>query len=203
MNPDLTEIWMILDRSGSMESIHSGTVEAVNAFVHDQRKEEGEARFTLRQFDNEVATVYDRIPLAEVPHMKLDDFQPRNTTALLDAVGRAILDLGRILNHTPEAERPGTVVFTILTDGMENASREFTGQQVADMIQHQKTRYNWEFLFLGADIDVNAVAGGLNIHTDDQIEYHKSNAGVKESMVRASTNVKYKRRARRTAARNA
>lgn len=199
MNTDLTEIWMILDRSGSMGSIHSGTVEAVNAFVKDQKKEPGEARFTLRQFDDEVITSYDRVALDQVTIMKLNDFEPRGTTALHDAIGQAILDLGRILEKTPEADRPGTVVFCIMTDGMENASREFSGQQVADMIQHQKSTYNWEFIFLGADIDVDKVAGDLNIAPEDRITYQKTTLSVHENMKIMSANVKYKRKKRSNA----
>jgi hypothetical protein len=199
MNNDLTEIWMILDRSGSMDAIHSGTVEAVNAFVTDQKTEEGRVRFTLRQFDNEVDTVYDRLPLEKVPMMKLDDFQPRGMTALNDAVGQAILDLGRVLENTPEDERPGSVIFTILTDGHENASKEFSGKQVADMIQHQKDKYDWEFVFLGANIDVDKVAGDLNIAPEDRICFSSTNISVRENMKMASTNVKYKRARKRAA----
>ena len=197
INKDLTEIWMILDRSGSMGTIHSGTVESVNAFVKDQKTEEGEVRFTLRQFDDEVDTLYDRVPLNDVPMMKLDDFEPRGTTALNDAVGRAILDLGKILKDTPEADRPGCVIFTILTDGMENASVEFSGKQVAEMIEHQKETYAWEFIFLGANIDVDTVADSLNINVGDRIKFHQTNISVKETMADASTNVKDKRRRKR------
>jgi hypothetical protein len=199
MNKDLTEIWMILDRSGSMDAIHSGTVEAVNAFVTDQKTEEGQVRFTLRQFDNEVDTVYDRLPLEKVPTMKLDDFQPRGLTALNDAVGQAILDLGKDLAGRSESERPLSVIFTILTDGHENASKEFSGKQIADMIQHQKEKYDWEFVFLGANIDVDKVAGGLNIEPEDRITFSSTNISVRESMGRASANVKCKR-ARKKAA---
>jgi hypothetical protein len=199
MNKDLTEIWMILDRSGSMDAIHSGTVEAVNAFVSDQKTEEGQVRFTLRQFDNEVDTVYDRLALEKVPTMKLVDFQPRGLTALNDAVGQAILDLGRILEKTPEDERPGSVIFTILTDGHENASKEFSGKQVADMIQHQKSKYDWEFVFLGANIDVDQVAGDMNIEPEDRITFSSTNISVQENMKMASSNIKYKRKMKRAA----
>ena len=199
MNKDLTEIWMILDRSGSMDAIHSGTVEAVNAFVTDQKTEEGQVYFTLRQFDDVVDTVYDRLPLEKVPMMKLDDFQPRGMTALHDAVGKAILDLGRVLEKTPEDERPGSVIFTILTDGHENASKEFSGKQVADMIQHQKDKYDWEFVFLGANIDVDKIAGELNIEPEDRITFSSTNISVRENMSRASTNVKCKRARKRAA----
>ncbi len=197
MNKELTEIWMILDRSGSMDAIHSGTVEAVNAFVTDQKTEEGEVQFTLRQFDNEVDTVYDRLPLEKVPLMKLDDFQPRGMTALNDAVGQAILDLGRLLEKSPEAERPGQVIFTILTDGYENASQEFDGKQIADMIQHQKRKYDWEFVFLGANIDVDQVGGEMNIEPEDRISFSSTDCSVKENMKIMSSNVKYKRAKRR------
>lgn len=189
MNSDLTEIWMILDRSGSMQSIHSGTVEAVNSFVKNQQKEDGRATFTLRQFDDEVLTTYDRLPLEKVPMMKLEDFQPRACTALYDAVGSAINDLGKLLANTPEADRPGQVVFTILTDGMENASKEFTGKQVADMIEHQKTNYGWEFFFLGADFDVDQVADALNVSAGSRHTYEKTCDGVKEAMMYNSRQV--------------
>jgi len=173
---------MILDRSGSMESIHSGTVEAVNSFIKNQQKEEGDATFTLRQFDDEVLTTYDRLPLGQVPMMKLDGFEPRGCTALYDAVGSAINDLGKILENTPEADRPGQVVFTILTDGMENASKEFSGKQVADMIEHQKTTYGWELFFLGADFDVDKVADELNVSSTSRKKFKKSKKGVKDVM---------------------
>ena len=197
MKYDLTEIWMILDRSGSMSSIHSGTVEAVNAFLKDQKTEEGEVNFTLRQFDDVVETLYDRVPLEKVPFMKMEDFEPRGCTALHDAVGSAILELGSILSKTPEAERPGGVIFTIITDGMENASQEFSGKKVADMIAHQKKTYDWDFVFLGANIDVDKVAGDLNIPEGDQIQFNQTNISVKACMHEASENVKYKRSAKR------
>ncbi|MDF3128245.1 VWA domain-containing protein [Kiritimatiellaeota bacterium B1221] len=197
MNNELTEIWMILDRSGSMQCIHSGTVEAVNSFIKNQQKEEGEGRFTLRQFDDEVLTTYDRVDLDKVPMMKLNDFEPRGCTALYDAVGSAIIQLGKILDKTPEADRPGSVIFTIITDGMENASQEFTGKQIADMIDHQKHVYDWEFLFLGANIDVDQVAGDLNIAPEDRISFSSTDHSVKENMAFASTKVLEKRERKR------
>jgi hypothetical protein len=183
MRQDESEIWMILDRSGSMGSIHAGTVEAFNTYLARQQAEPGTARFTLRQFDHEVIVTHDLVPLPELTPMALADFEPRGSTALYDALGQAIDDLGHCLAAMPEAERPGNVVMAILTDGEENASTRYTRKQVAERIQHQREVYDWTILFLGADFDVDKVADELQIAKDSRACFDKSAQGVAEGMV--------------------
>ncbi len=194
MRQDETEIWMILDRSGSMGSIHAGTVEAFNTFLTQQQAEPGQARFTLRQFDHEVLVTHDRVPLPGLAPMALADFEPRGSTALYDALGQAIDDLGQCLAAMPEAERPGNVVMAVLTDGEENASTRYTRKQVADRIQHQREVYDWTLLFLGADFDVDKVADGLNIAKDSRARFAKSAEGMADGMLLVSERVSEKRR---------
>jgi hypothetical protein len=194
MQQDLSEIWMILDRSGSMSDLHAATVEAYNGFIRTQQQEPGRALYTLRQFDNEVLETLARVPLNEVLPLRSDQFVPRGSTALLDAVGQAIDDLGGILAKTPEAERPAKVILAILTDGMENASRKYGHAKVAEMIRHQRETYAWEFVFLASGMDVDAVAASLNILAEDRIAFERTAQSVHENMAFMSENISKKRR---------
>lgn len=132
----------------------------LNRFVEDQKKLPGEAVFTLVQFDNEYEFVHRAVPIAQVPHCSL---VPRGSTALLDAVGRAIVETGERLAKMAESDRPGLVVFVILTDGQENSSREFSKSKVQEMISHQQDVYKWQFIYLGANQNAFAEAGDLGI----------------------------------------
>jgi hypothetical protein len=160
MRSDLTDITLVVDRSGSMQEIQSDAEGGVNAFIEKQADEPGEALLTLVQFDTEYEFVHSGIPVQQVPKYEL---QPRGATALLDAVGRAINETGQRLAKMKEQDRPGLVIFVIMTDGLENSSREFTKSKVKEMIKEQQTKYNWHFTFLGADQDAFAEAGGLGI----------------------------------------
>ena len=160
---DLCEIVMVLDRSGSMSGCQDATIKGFNEFLEEQKKEPGEASLTLAQFDHEYEVVHDGKPLVDVLPLTSQTFQPRGTTALLDAIGTTINSVGRRLEATAEADRPGKVLFVILTDGIENASREFQCKQVFDMIHHQEDKYNWKFVFIGADQDAIASAASLGI----------------------------------------
>lgn len=160
MRQDLTDITVVLDRSGSMHACQSDSEGGLNRFIDDQKKLPGEAVFTLVQFDTEYEFVHRAVPIRSVPHCTL---VPRGNTALLDAVGRAIVETGERLAKTREADRPGLVVFVIVTDGQENSSREFTLAKVREMIAHQQAVYKWQFTYLGANQDAFAEAGALGI----------------------------------------
>jgi uncharacterized protein YegL len=160
MRSDLTDITLVVDRSGSMQARREDAEGGVNSFIEQQAKEPGEAVLTLLQFDTEYELVHNGVPVQDVPAYEL---VPRGMTALLDAVGRAINETGARLAKMKEAERPGLVIFVINTDGLENSSREFTKTQIKEMIEHQQKQYKWHFTFLGADQDAFAEAGGLGI----------------------------------------
>ena len=161
MRDDLTDITLVIDRSGSMEAIRSDAEGGVNTFITEQAKQPGECRITLVQFDTEYEFLQCGVKAAECPPYKL---VPRGSTALLDAVGRAINETGARLAALPEAERPGLVVFVITTDGEENSSKEFTREQVKKMIAHQQDVYKWQFTFLAANPEAFAEAGGMGIN---------------------------------------
>lgn len=160
MRTDLTDITMVIDRSGSMESIRSDAEGGVNSFIETQQQEAGEALLTLVQFDTQYEFVHNGTPIKQASRFKL---VPRGSTALLDAVGRAINETGARLAALDEAQRPGLVVFVIVTDGQENASREFTREKIREMIEHQQTAYKWQFTFLAANQDAFAEGASMGI----------------------------------------
>ncbi len=179
---DLTDITLVLDRSGSMESIKTATIEAFNGFVRSQLHGIGNVRLTLVQFDDQYEVVYEAVPLPEAPLLTDDTFLPRGSTALLDALGRTINATGERLRKMPEMERPGNVVFVTLTDGEENSSHRFNMTTINSMISHQQATYNWHFLFLGANQDAIATAANLGIGAGDALTLAASPVGVQASM---------------------
>lgn len=193
-NPNLTEIVCILDRSGSMESLRADAIEGVNAFIAQQQKLPGEARLTVVLFDHEYILFLDGIPLNEAPLFDSATYVPRGTTALLDAVGRTIDDVGKRLSQTPEERRPGKVIVAILTDGLENASTDYTYERVAQMIQHQREKYNWEFIFLAANQDAIASAARISIEAQATVSFTASPAGVREAYTELGERVAEARR---------
>lgn len=148
MRNDLTEIALVVDRSGSMVGCRDDAEGGINQFIEDQKKAAGDANLTLVQFDTIYEFVHDGVPIQQVEPYTLT---PRGGTALLDAVGRAINEVGERLSKMNEEDRPGCVVFVIVTDGHENASQEFKLDQVREAITRQREQYNWQFTFLGAD----------------------------------------------------
>ena len=170
MNNNLTELVFILDRSGSMAGLESDTIGGFNAMLEKQRKESGDALVTTVLFDNQYELLHDRIPLAGVSNITERDYFVRGTTALLDAIGITIRKIVQAHKHTAEAMRPGKTMFVIITDGMDNASREYNAQRVRAMIEEEK-RYGWEFLFLGANIDAISAASHIGIHADRAVNY--------------------------------
>jgi hypothetical protein len=177
-DPTKALIAVLLDRSGSMESIKSDTEGGFNSFIADQRKEPGEARVTLAQFDTEYEVVYSDRPIADVGRLEL---QPRGMTALCDSLGRLITDVGAQLQATPEAERPGKVIVFVMTDGLENSSREWTHEAVSKVIKRQERDYSWEFIFLGANMDAVAVGQQLGFAADRSLTYATTAGGVSSS----------------------
>jgi len=176
---DFAEIVCVIDRSGSMEAIRTDAIGGFNTFVEEQRKVPGEAAITFTQFDTEYEVVYTNKPLADVPALDASTYVPRGMTALLDAIGRTINDLGARLEKTDENDRPEKVIFIILTDGHENASHEFTRDKVFEMITHQKEKYGWEFIFLAAGQDAIATGMGLGIDAKDAVNFAATGKGVR------------------------
>lgn len=186
MDSELTDITLVVDRSGSMQAIHSDAEGGINAFIQEQAAQEGRANLTLVQFDTEYEFVHKGVPIHEVPAYTL---QPRGATALLDAVGRGINETGARLAKLPEAKRPGLVVFVIVTDGHENSSREFNNAQIKEMIEHQQTKYSWQFTFLGADQQSFDEAMSWGMNADSSAVFRKD----KMSAAYAATSSKLSR----------
>ena len=168
MRNDLTDITMVIDRSGSMQSIRTDAEGGINSFIEQQRQEPGETLLTLVQFDTEYEFVHSGVPVKQIPAFTL---VPRGSTALLDAVGRAINETGARLAAMAESQRPALVVFVIVTDGAENSSREFTRDQIRTMVEHQQSAYKWQFTFLAANQDAFAAGGSMGIAQDGIAAY--------------------------------
>lgn len=176
MKKGYSHITMVIDRSGSMKSIRQATEESINGFIDAQRGVKGTATFTLLKFDYDFDFVYQMRPLDKVS----SNFQlePRGSTALLDAIGIAIIDTGKALAALAESERPDSVICVIVTDGEENASREFSVTKIKKMIEEQTQKYNWTFLFLGANQDAILTANEFGIGQGNAITFNASAKGV-------------------------
>jgi hypothetical protein len=200
MRQDLTDLTVVLDRSGSMSACKSDAEGGLNSLIAKQKELPGECTFTLVQFDTVYEFVHRAIPLRTVPHCQVE---PRGNTALMDAVGRAIVETGERLRAMPESERPALVVFVIVTDGLENSSREYTKARVREMIEHQQNVYKWQFTYIGANQDAFAEAGSMGINLAGAADYDM--AAMMPAMMAVSGNVKRMRAAalRRLAVPNA
>ena len=178
MKKGLTELVFILDRSGSMSGLESDTIGGYNAMLAKQKQESGEAVITTVLFDDKYELLHDRINLRGIAPITDREYFVRGNTALLDAVGKTINKIGNAQKHTVEAERAEQVMVVITTDGMENASREFSRSKVRQMIEHQKSKYGWEFIFLGANIDAVATAESFGIGEDRAANYRADSEGT-------------------------
>jgi len=178
MNTQLTELAFILDRSGSMESLSESAITGFNAFLKSQQETPGDARLTLALFDDKYLLHADSLPIQSVAPLDARTYTPRGSTALLDAIGRTIDDIGTRLSDVPESECPGKVIIAILTDGLENASLKYSMQDITNRIRHQRDTYQWEFLFLAANQDAIATAAGLGINGNDAANFCAEDAGV-------------------------
>ena len=178
MRKDLTELVFILDRSGSMRGLEADTIGGFNSLVEKQKNEEGEAFISVVLFDDVSEVLYDRIPVGNIEPMNSSQYYVRGCTALLDAVGGAIHHIGNVHKYAREEDRPAKTLFVITTDGMENASRMYSYEKVKQMIEKQKEKYGWEFLFLGANIDAVRTAGRFGIHADRAVNFENDREGV-------------------------
>lgn len=178
MKKDLTELVFILDRSGSMGGLESDTIGGYNSLLNKQKANPNEAILTTVLFDDKVTLLHDRINLKAVAPLTPADYTIGGSTALLDAVGLTIDKIGNAIKHTDEAYRPEKVMVVIITDGMENASHLYGLGKVRHMIEHQKTKYGWEFLFLGANIDAEGTAEHYGIDRSRAQTYHNDKTGL-------------------------
>ena len=174
----MTELVFILDRSGSMSGLEQDTIGGFNSMLEQQRKEPDDAVVSTILFDNETEVIHDRVAIADVPNLTDKDYYVRGCTALLDAVGGVIHHIGTIHKYARKEDVPEKTLFIITTDGMENASHRYTYDQVRHMIERQKERYGWEFLFLGANIDAIEVAGNMGISRDRAANYNCDEEGT-------------------------
>jgi len=173
MDQNLTEIVCVVDRSGSMGVIQDDARGGFNQFVQDQKKVPGKAKLTLVLFDNEYIVAHDGLDIQQVPDLTPETYVPRGTTALYDAIGRAVTTVGERLANTPEHERPGKVIVVILTDGQENASQEYNKARILEMITHQREVYRWEFMYLSADAAAFADGQAIGINLNVQFDQHQ------------------------------
>ena len=178
MKTNLTELVFILDRSGSMGGLESDTIGGFNSMLSKQQTEPGDCRITTILFDNEYEVLHDRIDINAVSSITGKDYFVRGQTALLDAVGKTINKIRTVQKNTSQDYRAEKVLFVITTDGMENASREFNYVKIKSMIEHQKEKYNWEFIFLGANIDAIDVANRFGIAQNRTQNFHNDSEGI-------------------------
>ena len=179
MKNNITELVFILDRSGSMAGLESDTIGGFNAMIEKQRKEDGKCYVSTVLFDNESEVLHDRVKLDEVKPMTDRDYTVRGCTALIDALGGAIHHIGNIHKYARPEDVPEHTMFIITTDGMENASRRYSSDEVKKMIERQKEKYGWEFLFIGANIDAVETAAKYGIDRDRAVNYHADTKGTK------------------------
>ena len=178
MRKGLTEVVFILDRSGSMSGLEADTIGGFNSMIAKQKKEEGEAYISTVLFDDTCEVLYDRVPVNKVEPMNDNQYYVRGCTALLDAIGGAIHHIGNVHKYAREEDRPEKTLFIITTDGMENSSRQYSYEKVKEMVERQKEKYGWEFLFLGANIDAIDVAGKFGIDSNRALNYVSDHKGT-------------------------
>ena len=177
MKKNLTELVMILDRSGSMGGLEEDTIGGYNSMIRKQRETEGEVLVSTVLFDNRSEVLYDRMPLEQLPLMTEKEYYVRGCTALLDAIGGAIHHIGNVHKYAREEDVPENTVFVIITDGMENASHRYSSTEVKRMVERQKEKYGWEFLFLGANIDAVETAACYGIREDRAVTFRNDARG--------------------------
>ncbi len=193
MKNNITELVFILDRSGSMAGLESDTIGGFNSMIEKQKKQEGCCYVSTVLFDNESEVLHDRVKLADVPRMTDNDYTVGGCTALIDAIGGAIHHIGNIHKYARDEDVPEHTMFVITTDGQENASHRYTSEQVKKMIERQKEKYGWEFLFIGANIDAVETAARYGISKDRAVNYNADAEGTHilyESVAKAVCNVR-------------
>ena len=193
MKNNITELVFILDRSGSMAGFEADTIGGFNSTIEKQKKQDGKVYVSTVLFDNVSEVIHDRVDISTVKPMTEEDYNVRGCTALLDAVGGAIHHIGNIHKYTRPEDVPEHTVFIITTDGMENASHNYTRRRVREMIKHQQERYGWEFIFLAANIDAEETAEDIGIRRERAVNYTQDEDGVKATyavMCEAITSVR-------------
>jgi uncharacterized protein YegL len=174
----ITELIFILDRSGSMSGLESDTIGGFNAMIEKQKKQDGECYVSTVLFDNVSEVLHDRVKLTEIKPMTDNEYTVRGCTALIDAIGGAIHHIGNVHKYARDEDVPEHTVFVITTDGMENASCRYSSEKVKAMIERQKERYGWEFLFIGANIDAVETASQYGIDKDRAVNYNADEVGT-------------------------
>lgn len=193
MKNNITELVFILDRSGSMAGLESDTIGGFNAMIEKQKKEDGECYISTVLFDNVSEVLHDRVKLSDIKPMTDKEYTVRGCTALIDALGGAIHHIGNIHKYARPEDVPGHTMFIITTDGMENASQRYNSDEVKKMIERQKEKYGWEFLFIGANIDAVETAKRYGINEDRAVNYNADAKGtgiLYESVACAVSNVR-------------
>ena len=178
MKNNITELVFILDRSGSMAGLESDTIGGFNAMIEKQKKQDGECFVSTVLFDDVSEVLHDRVKLSEIKPMTDNEYTVRGCTALIDAIGGAIHHIGNIHKYARNEDVPEHTMFVITTDGMENASRKYTSDRVKAMIERQKEKYGWEFLFIGANIDAVETAARFGISRDRAVNYNADEKGT-------------------------
>lgn len=178
MRKGLTEVVFILDRSGSMSGLEADTIGGYNSMLSKQKQEEGEAIISTVLFDDQTEILHDRKNLDQVDKITDKDYYVRGCTALLDAVGGAIHHIGRVQKEMPEDDRPEKTLFIITTDGMENASKQYSYEKVKKMVEKKKKKHHWEFIFLGANIDAIDVASRFGVAANRAVRYECDSVGT-------------------------
>jgi len=189
MRDDLTAILMIIDRSGSMASLADDAVGGLNTYIEEQKKQPGEGLLTLVLFNHDYEAVYTSKPLKEIPALTTAQFHPHGNTALLDAIGRGIGELGLALSTMEDRDRPKRVVVVIITDGQENSSKEYKLAQIRGLVERQQKIHGWEIVFMGANIDAFAEAGAIGIGRDHTMTFDPSGRSVRDVYKYASRSV--------------
>ena len=176
-NRELTDIVIILDRSGSMGSVRDATIEALNGYIQSQKTGDGQVCLTLIQFDDCYEVFAHAVPITRFPMLSRKTFEPRGSTALFDAIGRTILETGERYSRMHETVRPGNILIVIQTDGFENASKQYTSEKINEMIAIQRDQYAWQFVFLGANQDAIASGAKLGIDSGASLTYGATRSG--------------------------
>lgn len=177
-NNNTTELVFILDRSGSMSGLESDTIGGFNSLIEKQKKQDGKCYVSTVLFDHEMLVLHDRLNLQKVEPLTENDYQVRGCTALIDAIGSSIHHIANIHKYARPEDVPEHTMFIIMTDGYENASRIYTSDRVKSMIEHEKEKYGWEFLFIGANIDAVETASHFGIGEDRAVNYHADSQGT-------------------------
>ena len=194
MKKNLTELVFILDRSGSMCGLESDTIGGFNSMLKKQKEAEGEAIVSTVLFDDKMRVIHDRFNINDVAPMTERDYYVGGCTALLDAIGRSINKIVNVQRHLPEEAKAEKVIFVIITDGYENASREYTYDKIKRMIDHEQEKYGWEFMFIGANIDAVSEGAKFGIREDRAVRYKSDAAGTAlnfDVVAEAVSNIRY------------